>query len=576
MPDDALDRQSKLTVQERGRGEVISAPLLLWLAAGTDLIPPWWSRSRDAALRRFWKQVDYLSGAVYTMESRLVTVPFRIQARDHSVKAHARQAEEFQTLLMEDSEFGQGWTAFYSKWVEDLVTADNGCFAEVIGEGKPDGPIEGRPAGLAQLDSGLCQRTSDPEFPVVYRDTSGRPYKLHHTRVIYSSQMPSPDARMHGMGFCAVSRCTNIAQNLLDIMVYKQEKLGSRPIRAMMVTKGGLDPDDVKKGFKLAEAEMDNQGLRRYARVPVIGSNNLPEADLSIIELGGLPDGFDEETCVTLGMATIALAFGVDPRELFPALTTGATRAEALISHIKQQGKGQGEILQTTENLFNAKFLPAQLQMVFDFQDDAQDRQVAEIKTIRAQRRVADLASGSLDSRTLREQMLEDGDLTPAQFARMELADGRLEDGSDVLSLFFSPDYHAFLDLGVSEPLDVEANDPPKILEAIREKRRMLLGNLAQSSIRDRQTIEQARAALDALELLYGGRSAALAQGKPATKPAEEATPDARQETTAREKPLGSEDLIVKGGGFKTSDQAIREAAEAVKAAADRMRSSSE
>ena len=62
-----------------------------------------------------------------------------------------------------------------------------------------------------------------------------------------------------------------------------------------------------------------------------------------------LPDGFDEQTSILYGMAAIALAFGVDARELFPAMSAGATRADALLQHLKQRGKGPGQILQMTE-----------------------------------------------------------------------------------------------------------------------------------------------------------------------------------------------------------------------------------
>jgi len=320
--------------------------------------------------------VDYLSGTVYTLVSRLKTVPFRVTPRDMSVSAHQRLASEYERILLDQSEFMLGWDAFISKFVEDL----------------------------------LC-----------------------YTRVIHMSQMPSPAVEMRGVGFCAVSRCINIAQSMLDVLVYKQEKLGSRPLRALLLTGGGLDPDDVTAAMQLSEQAMDNKMLRRYSNVVVIGGKRLPNATLDMIELSSLPDGFDEQTSTILGMSAIALAFGMDPRELFPALTSGATKAEALISHIKQRGKGPGEILQAIERQLNAKFLPASLQMSFDFQDDEQDRQQAEIKGKRAERYVAMFGAGLVDARTMREQMLGDGDLTEAQFERLELEDGRLPDGSEGL-----------------------------------------------------------------------------------------------------------------------------------------------
>ena len=157
------------------------------------------------------------------------------------------------------------------------------------------------------------------------------------------------------------------------------ENLGSRPHREVIITKGGLDPHDIQTAFKIAEGSMDAQGLRRYSKVVVAGSQTLPEADIAKYELSQLPKGFDETTFITMGMATIALAFGTDARELFPALTAGATRADALLQHLKQRGKGPGQILQLTERLMNFKFIPPHLKFMTDFQDDAQDQQEAEI-----------------------------------------------------------------------------------------------------------------------------------------------------------------------------------------------------
>lgn len=547
--------------------------LLLWAVRGSELISPWWSKQRDADLRRFWKSVDHLAGAVYTLQSRLITIPFQVLPRDKTVKAHVRQAEEFTDMLVNQSEFGEGWGTFYSKFVEDLAVQDNGGFAEIIGEGKPDGPIVGMPTGVAHLDSWRSTRSGDPEFPVVYQDTDGKRYKLHHTRVVFASQMPSPSATMKGVGVCAVSRCINIAQSLLDIMVYKQEKLGSRPHRNILVTQGGLDPDDVTSAFLMAESRMGAQQLRRYSKSVVIGHGDLPEADLKQIDLASLPDGFDERESTVLAMAAIALAFGMDARELFPAMSEGATRAEAIIQHMKQRGKGPGQILEMTERLFEYKVLPAHLRMVFDFQDDAQDNQVAEIRGKRAERHERDLLSMSVDVRTVREQMAEDGDLTQDQFVAMELKDGRLEDGSGVLTLFVNDDYIDLLDIGIDDPLDVQQNDKGEVVLAIEAKRRKLWAELNSATPRHRRPVREALAALDGLEELYGKP---VPKAPPEAPPEEIAVPEPEAEiepVAEEEEEITGEELELKGVAkflsmFRKPSDPMRKAAQAIEGAA--------
>ncbi|KKL26247.1 hypothetical protein LCGC14_2397220, partial [marine sediment metagenome] len=102
----------------------------------------------------------------------------------------------------------------------------------------------------------------------------------------------------------------------------------------------------------------------------------------------------------------------------------------------------------------------------------AQDRQAAETREVRATKRMLDLDSGAVSVRIIREQMVEDGDLTRSQFERLELMDGRLADGISVLALFFSRDKEIIrhLDIGVTDPLDTESNDIEAIKTIIHEK----------------------------------------------------------------------------------------------------------
>jgi len=203
-----------------------------------DLIPQWWSPARDVALRNFVLQSDHMQGAIYKATTKLLAIKPKVEPHDNSIKKHVQMADFYNALLEEGSEFGQGWQTWFSKFLYDMFTQDNGAFSEIIGAGRKDRPIKGPALGLSVLDSQRCRRTSNPEFPVVYEDEDGKLYKLHYTRVIFKSQQPSTMASMHGVGHCWVSRSLGVMQNLVDIAVYKQEKLGSRPIRQMMIGKG--------------------------------------------------------------------------------------------------------------------------------------------------------------------------------------------------------------------------------------------------------------------------------------------------------------------------------------------------
>lgn len=176
--------------------------LLTYMFRAGELVNPWWSSQRDIDLRRFVKSSDHLSGAVALLTSKVVNVPVHVEPRDFSLKTHVKQADEFTRVLMEESEFGQGWQTLGSKILEDWFTTDNGLFMEVIGDGKKDGPIVGPALGLAALDSTKIVRKKNPEYPIAYIDEDGAQYKLHYTRVAYASDQPSNIVEMRGVGFC--------------------------------------------------------------------------------------------------------------------------------------------------------------------------------------------------------------------------------------------------------------------------------------------------------------------------------------------------------------------------------------
>ena len=187
-------------------------------------------------------------------------------------------------------------------------------------------------------------------------------------------------------------------------------------------------------------------------------------------------------------------------------MSVGATKADALISHVKSRGKAKGQILGLTARIFGQKVLPPSLKMVFDFQDDVQDKAVADIRKIRSETHTANLDSGAVDVRVIREQMVSDGDLTREQFKQLELEDGRMEDGTDLLVLFNSKLHRDILNLGIPNPLNVKDNDAEAILELIADRRVELIEDLSVEGMSGvRKRIIESLAALKRLEVEYEG-----------------------------------------------------------------------
>lgn len=464
------------SIQKRGKNDDIASAVsfITGLFTAADTLPRWWSASRDNALEDLWRTSDLLSGAMYTMGAKMSTISFHIEPRDMAITSHLRDAEQFEQRIHDSAEWGKGWGEFFEKQVVSLLAQDNGRFMEIIDLSKnKNGPLIGPAISVAHLDPSLCTRTSNPQFPVNYRSTDGKIHRLHWTRVAFNASLPSIKIEMLGVGTCAVSRSASYAQHMLDIAKYKEEKIGSRPHRSLVVVGGGLDGEQVGVALDVTARETDNRNLSRYALTPIVGDAMIEKPTIELIDFASLPDGFDEKDATSIAMAAIALAFGVDARELWPGMQQGATRADALLSHIKQRGKGPGHILQETERMFNQWYLPAHLRMVFDFQDDAQDRQKAEIRKERAQTRKIDIDLEVTSDRVERERMVKEGELTTAQFKDLELQEGRLPDGTPLEILFFRSDpiYQDLLTIpSFPQPLDLRANDPELILDAISKK----------------------------------------------------------------------------------------------------------
>ena len=492
--------EQKLSIQDKPETSI-----MYFMAQTGGLAPAWWSRDRDYYLRRSWQECDSFAGAMYAISSKLSAVPFRIEPRDPQIKSHWRQAEKYEISLYESADFGEGWVRFLPKSLIDCWSTDNGFFWEIIGAGNPNGPIKGPAVGIASLDSAQCVRTGNPEYPVIYERGDGKRYRLHYTRVAAFSQLPSPVSSMNGVGFSWFSRCLNTTQGMIDILRYKMEKLGSRPWRGMIYG-SGVSEDVLQEAVEIASESSDNAALARFSRIPVVvNPSSSGDIQLSLLDLASLPDGFDYERDLTLGMYTIALTGGFPPRWLWPATVSGATKADALYQHIAGSTSGAGQTLGALQTILGGsergkyhsmgKFLPPHLRMIFDFQDDELDRMRAEIKEIRSERHARDVDDGIITIRTAREQMLSDGDITESQFQDMELQDGRTPDGLNVLDMFYQEDIELLQGIDPTNP-DLEL-----AVERMHEAKRIFT---ASTSNEEKREARQAAAALEALLRIYG------------------------------------------------------------------------
>lgn len=504
----AVNGQVEELVEEVSQKMTIGG-LALWqhalrtLQSISDTIPPWWSPARDAALDEIVTTYDHLGGILYAASTKLVNIPLKFVPKNPKVASHQDLAVAFTEQVKAMSGYGQGFREEYKKGIYDYLGSDNGMFFGVMGPElfDWDKPLNTMATGIRHLDSHYVQRTGNPLYPILYTDMEfgGSQWYYHFSRVIMLSQMPSSRKPRFGVGRSAMGRSVRVGQTLNDQLNYKRERMGSRPSPGITYIKGG-EAADIFKSIMLSKEMMDNLGLTNYAMEVAMG---IPiDGDLGRIRLNDF-DLFDEEVGTTIGIFTLCYIWGIDPRDVWPM--QGSKQGNETTNMIAR-GKLPAEFTQDVKGQFDAKLCPPVLEAVHDYQDDEEDQAKALNSDIRARRRERNAKSGLMDKEAERRLMVVDGDLSREEFIRMQLEEGKLEDGTPIATLFYSTDalLSSLLAIpNIENPFLYSQNDKDAILEVIEEKKAECYQVLAAGGRRNTEKGSQALAALEWLESQY-------------------------------------------------------------------------
>lgn len=333
-------------------------------------------KSRQSELRKLWR----LHGGE-VVQAAIAVIIQKVQSTTWVIEGPKALAEQAWAVL-HNADFGQGWEEFLARVIIDYLTQDNGMFWEVIGAGDPAGPLEGPVLGIAQIDSARCTRTGDIDFPVTYTDMQGNIHKLHFTRVLFAADMPAPEEDRFGVGFCALSRSVATAQAIINWSEMRNEMIDDMPPQGLL-TISGMNKSAWDKQYAEYQADRDkkNQQIHR-GLLTMFNSGQKLEANL--LNFRQTWEGFTESDMYDNCFNLVAMAFGLDRQDIAPltghALGSGA---QADVLSQKSRGKGVGNVLSLFERFIN-RLLPEALVFRFDFQDDAQDKQQAEIQAIEA------------------------------------------------------------------------------------------------------------------------------------------------------------------------------------------------
>jgi len=392
------------------------------LAQRAGAVPVWGKQpERDRVLRQLVRArgMDLLAGAMSSFVKKMNGLNWTIEGPE-------RTAKRWQWILARQSEMGKGWLHLLPKGTQDYLSQDKGAFWEIVRATKmPGQPI----VSIAHLDSVRCTATNDPDFPVIYLDKKNDKHILRDDQVIHILDMPSPGEDDQNLGMCAVSRVLASAVVIQEMLAFKEEKLSTRPVPGIAIAKGITDGQLAEALRKASEQDVKEHGRLLYRGFPIIAAMSADyEAGVDLVEFRSIPDGFNFVDETTFFIYTLALAFGVDAREFWPATVTGATKADALVQAQKARGKGPGEFINQIEFQLNMKVLPKGCTFRFDFQDDEEDRLQTEIRAMKVEM-VRDLWEPSpVDLQgmiTLEEarNLLVDMDILPEEFRIEDLTE---------------------------------------------------------------------------------------------------------------------------------------------------------
>lgn len=407
-----VDRPSSLTSSNVATAGGAFDTSVFWLAAAyQDEVTPWGGhpKMRDSQLRAFVTQENVYGSALGIICARNAAFNWELTGP----KSTASRMHD----ILEMANLGLGWLDLVVKVSIDLYTQDSGAFIEVVRERDTENAAV---IGINHLDAARCYHTGSPDAPVIYMDRMGRYHLLKWYNVVTLSEMPTPIERLYGMQYCALSRLLRAVQILKSINTYKYEKVSGRNTKAVVMVQG-VTTKQMNDAIDDSQAQADNIGLTRYMRPILVGGLD-PKANVShdIIELAGLPDGYDEEVTFKQYINQIAMAFGSDYQEFAP-LPGGnlGTSAQSEVLHLKNRGKGPAIFQKLLANALNQRILPSNCEFNFKEQDVEQEEKEAQVKFTRSRERAIRITSGEINVDVARQIAADEGDLSPELLDRL-------------------------------------------------------------------------------------------------------------------------------------------------------------
>lgn len=290
------------------------------------------SRTRDKWLEMVVKKEPYLFGILQSV----VAID---KNRGWNLIGGRNQVNRFTKILhnFEAAPDLSGWRNGMSAAAQSYYGADLGTVVE-IGRIIENGPL----AALFNVDPTTCRLTGNIDSPLEYMTAqSDDDHDWGPNDYFRVTSMPSTRETMNGLGFCAISRCVELAQVLVGVFEHDKEQLGSKAPKGIL-TIAGLTQDQWADALAEAEDEQKAQESKFFSNILALASDS-GSVTATLTSFSNMPGGeFDQQKFTEMIICGYALNFGYDPREFWPvsAGALGGTGTEIENQHRRATTKG--------------------------------------------------------------------------------------------------------------------------------------------------------------------------------------------------------------------------------------------
>jgi len=366
------------TLQDIYQANIYGArTLYLGIAERGPILPPWGSRQREMALRRFYRN-EYntlIQGAFQGLIKKVIST-------DWEVKGGKQRAAYF-TALLQDAHFGvegSGWGALMNRTILDYLRQDGGAYWELIAPGDPMQEPTGAIVGIAHLDSYFCLPTGDPTYPVVYWSRKGHLHLMHRSRVLHFVDMPDGDQWNPGYGLCALSRAIAVVERQMLMSRYIRTELDDLPAPGILAISNVTQQQMENQISAFIQRNQTDQPDMFGKMIQLFSLDPANPIKIDSYQFSRPPEKFDYKTYVEVDVDELALALGVDKQELWQLSSSGSmgSGAQSKTLHQKSQAKTYGVLLALFERAINS-LMPNDVTFNFKLSDPDAELQQAQI-----------------------------------------------------------------------------------------------------------------------------------------------------------------------------------------------------